>query len=449
MAQVIHATEKLSNDEVLKLKGKFLDDSAYDTLISSDCDCFKEDGSILFKFRKSIHEKDECEIAFLAFKNLAKATRGRGAAAGPIDVDSIYWKKKQGVIINKSGNSASYETKNKDGTMSLSSMRVQNLVATNIIGYWSESKQLSYDYPCRLSHYSKTEFMKCEDGQPFIEKIGKSYQSLHPEMYRIQMDQAQIMPEMTLGTTPFSTITINRNFRTAVHQDAGDFGFGNLSVIEYGYYHGGYYVIPKYRIAIDMKSGDHLCVDVHEFHSNTEMYETAEDRSKNDEMPDIFNDNLEVGVVGLNNRFARISLVCYLRDKLKECKKEIAPEFITPEMPPDSKVSVMFINPENHSEQRVKFYSTNWSRIPTETYGLMRMVRLQMKNVIIICDESIFLGKKIPCSRMFAPGERDGITCLTGSASKTAYFCPTWQIALKLLNKEVVEKYVHKEMLFH
>ena len=77
----------------------------------------------------------------------------------------------------------------------------------------------------------------------------------------------------------------------------------------------------------------------------------------------------------------------------------------------------------------------------------MRMVRLQMKNVIIICDESIFLGKKIPCSRMFS--KRDGITCLTGSATKIAYFCPTWQIALKLLNQEVVEKYVHKEMLFH
>ena len=51
-----------------------------------------------------------------------------------------------------------------------------------------------------------------------------------------------------------------------------------------------------------MRSGDHLCADVHEYHANTALYETEEDKLLNDELPDIYKDNLEVGVLGLNNK---------------------------------------------------------------------------------------------------------------------------------------------------
>ena len=48
-----------------------------------------------------------------------------------------------------------------------------------------------------------------------------------------ELDQANKQPHYKIKNTCFSTITINRNFRTALHKDAGDFseGFGNLTVI--------------------------------------------------------------------------------------------------------------------------------------------------------------------------------------------------------------------------
>ena len=78
--------------------------------------------------------------------------------------------------------------------------------------------------------------------------------------------------------------------------------------------------MPKYKIAIDMRHGDLLVANVHEYHGNTELYETEEDKIYNDENPQqTFKDNLEVGVLGLNNRFSRLSFVCYLREDILNC----------------------------------------------------------------------------------------------------------------------------------
>ena len=445
----IIAPSKLDDTSCDELKGKLLDDSYYDTLVTEDCDCFREDGTILFKFRKNFVSKDNADVGFFAFKNLAKATHARGAAAGPIDQNSTFWKKRKVIKLNKPGGWSAHYV-NVSG--SKSGMKIQNEVASNIVGYWSETKTLGLNMPCRLSHYSRQQFLKVEDGKPYIQAISNSYKRLHPELYQQQMDQAMLQPDMLVGDTPFSTITINRNFRTAVHKDAGDYGFGNLSVLEYGHYHGGYFIIPKYRIAIDMRHGDHLCVDVHEYHANTELYETEEDKLLNDELPDIYNDNLSVGVLGLNDRkYTRISLVCYLRGALKNCEMELDPELLKPLPAASTKNTVFFVNKSKDTENRIKFLPTNWSRCATHQDALHRMTKHQLKNVIIV-DDVCELIKMVPSSKFT---EKNGITILNisdASAKKgisicetksevLAYYVPDWQTAQRLLDRQVVNKY--------
>ena len=418
--------EHLTDEECDLLKGKYLDDSFYDTLITEDTDCYREDGSILFKFRKSICSTDEQEVAFLAFKGLAKATHGRGAAAGPIDPNSVYWKKRKIVKLSPGGWSAEYYSVSGKK----SKMKIQNEVASNIVGYWSETHGIGMNMPCRLSHYSRQEFLKVEDGTRYLQTLSNSYKNLHPVWFDKQMAQVRLNPKMAIGDTPFSTITINRNFRTAVHKDAGDYGFGNLSVLEYGHYHGGYFIFPKYRIAIDMRSGDHLCADVHEYHANTALYETEEDKLLNDELPDIYKDNLEVGVLGLNNRFSRISLVCYLRGELTECKMKLNPEYLKPALPPPTKLSVFFVNKLKNSEERKKFYGTNWSRCDTHETALHRIIKHRLTNVIII-DDTCSLIKRLGSAKQFP--NKDGPTFLIREKDKLAYFVPNYSVAIKLL----------------
>tara|TARA_S200002703_G_scaffold4946_1_gene5974 strand:- start:8 stop:1402 length:1395 start_codon:yes stop_codon:yes gene_type:complete len=436
-------------DEILdSLKGHHLDDTYYDTLITEDCDCYREDGSILFKFRKNLLSEDECEVGFLAYKNLAKETRGRGASAGQIDPNSVYWKKRKILEINKGGWSAVYEVDGKK-----SKMKIQNKVASNAMGYWSETNAIGRNYPCRLTHYAREDFLKYEDGFFVANKISNSYKRLHPDWYQKQYSQSNENSSMRILDTPFSTITVNRNFRTAVHKDSGDFGFGNLTVLEYGHYHGGYFILPKYRVAIDIKKGDHLCVDVHEYHANTELYETPEDKLLNDNIPKIFKDNLEVGTLGLNNRYARLSLVFYLRDELKNCKMKLKPEFLKPELPPESKISVFFVNKLNNSKNRQKYFSTNWSRCKSHEEALHRIIKHQMRNVVII-DDIFVLVKNLGNSKCYP---RDGITFLdveyipakqgekekkgvyeyniNSKKDKLAYFIPDAKIATRIISQ--------------
>ena len=137
-------------------------------------------------------------------------------------------------------------------------------------------------------------------------------------------------PHLKIPDTCFSTITINRNFRTALHRDAGDYkdGFGNLTVIERGKYHGGYTIFPQFGVAVDARSGDFLPMDVHQWHSNTPIYETEEDKAFNETLEPAFKDNPEVGTVGIYEKYTRLTFVCYLREKIVNCPDEIPEEFL-------------------------------------------------------------------------------------------------------------------------
>ena len=145
------------------------------------------------------------------------------------------------------------------------------------------------------------------------------------------MSRADTKPLLKIPKTSFSTVTINRNFRTAMHRDAGDFkdGFGNLTVIERGKYHGGYTIFPQYGVAIDLRNNDFVAMDVHQWHCNTPLYETEEDKIYNESLEPAFKDNPEVGTVGIYEKYTRISFVCYLREKILSCPDKIDPRFLT------------------------------------------------------------------------------------------------------------------------
>ena len=322
------SSDVLSDAECDKFKGKYLDGSSYDRIISEDCDFYYQ-GQIVFRFRKRMFTEDLLTIAWDNCKHLAKSSRGRGASAGPIDPEAVYWKKRN--IYWQDKWSAKYMVKDKKtGEMKESKMKVNNEVASNPIGFYGQTKNLGLNLPCRLSHYTKVNLSKYENAIPFFQKISEHYKDLLPDKYNDQMNRA-LINDFHIPKTPFSTITINRNFRTAVHKDSGDYGgFACLSVLEENKYSGGYFVLPKFKVAIDIRHGDLLVCDVHQYHGNTELYETEEDKQYNDENPQqTYKDNLDVGILGLNNRFTRLSFVCYLREDIIHCKSQINKFFIS------------------------------------------------------------------------------------------------------------------------
>lgn len=152
---------------------------------------------------------------------------------------------------------------------------------------------------CRKTAFAKHYFEKFQKGIPFVEYIDKKYAELCPEHHRKQMAIAMgTNRNYRIADTSFTTVTVNRNFQTAVHKDAGDYpdGFGNLIIYREGEYKGAYFCLPEFRAAIDMQNCDILFADVHRWHGNTPFLETSKD-------------------------YLRIAFVMYYREYMYLCKQ--------------------------------------------------------------------------------------------------------------------------------
>jgi len=328
MVKTLFVKNLYTDKQIKEMEGKWItEDDIKFPIIKEDTDVYYKyiDKSnniestgwkLLLKFRKNVIDNDLIDIGWKSYKDLAKASRGRGASAGPINVSGTYWSKRDLVDTNKW--STSYMVNGKK-----SKMKVNNQVASNPVGFYESSNNFS-KLPCRLTHFTRTNFDKYNNGLPFIKKIDSLFQELIPCAHQRQLNRANLRDKFKIPNTSFSTVTINRNFRTALHKDAGDFkgGFGNLTVIERGKYHGGYTVFPQYGIGIDLRNNDFVAMDVHQWHSNTAIYETEEDKKTNDLLTNDYKDNPNIGTEGIYTKYTRLSFVCYLREKIINCDND-------------------------------------------------------------------------------------------------------------------------------
>ena len=291
--------QKMTNDEIKAREGTYFSEKDADTIYDDDVDLYVKDPDapggkrLLARLRKNVIPHDLIKLAWKNFYKSANASRNRGAAAGPIDQKSKYWTRRK---LNKKsikGWSAQYMQNGK-----LSKMRVNNNVFSSVLGYFEKTPFMKL--PCRITSYTMRYWKYYKHGLPFIRAIDKCFATLVPDRYKLQRAAAEEKPFLHITDTAFSSVTINRNFRTALHRDAGDFreGYGNLSVIERGEYHGGFTLFPQYGIGFNVRTGDFLAMDVHQWHCNTELYETEADKKANKDLPNIHKDNHETGTLG-------------------------------------------------------------------------------------------------------------------------------------------------------
>ena len=309
-AKEVIIKKAMTDEEIADKEGKYFDETGM-KIFDEDIDVYTEDEQgnkkLLGKLRKKVIDPAIIKTGWEGFWITAAASRNRGAAAGPIDVKGKYWQKRNPQKIK--GHSA-YDGK----------MRVNNNVFSSVLGYFDATPFMKL--PCRLTSYTMRYWKYYKHGLPFIRAINDCFATLVPDRYAVQEKAASEKPLLHIPQTAFSSVTINRNFRTALHRDAGDFkeGYGNLSVIERGEYHGGYTLFPQYSVGFNVRTGDFLAMDVHEWHCNTELVETEADKKANKELPRIHKEDAETGTMGSEKAFSRVSFYCYLREKLRQCK---------------------------------------------------------------------------------------------------------------------------------
>jgi len=294
--------KKYISDKIMEKKeGEYFTKKDFNLIIKSDADVYyiDDDGKkkILLKFRKKIVPKKLSIDAFNAFNKASKKKHNnRGAAAGKLDFSKLPNYVGSLVDTNKGGFRTKFIGK---FTKKKHKQLISNYSPSNIIGYYDkpDRNKKGKGIPCRKTVFTEKEIKKWKKGLPYIKYMDKCFKNLNPIEYTNQIKEAKKSKFHVKGTS-FSTATINNNWQTALHKDDGDYkdGFGNLCVIERGNYEGGYTGFPQFKVAVDVRTGDYLSMDVHNWHCNTPLY---------------------------GNNFDRLSIVAYLRSGMSECPKKI------------------------------------------------------------------------------------------------------------------------------
>lgn len=267
----------MSDEEADKMEGKLLGREDYVRLFTEDVDVIdSESGKFIAKFRRRVIPPDIQLAAFESLKVAATPTDARGVATG---IDEELGVAKHNKVL-------------KNGKIDKVN-RAFKLVKSGIIGSFERSQRFPY---CRLTAFNKHHLEKFKKAYPIIKLVDDLYAELMPKHYKKQRAMAdKTAKDFVIPNTSFTTVTVNKNWQTAVHKDAGDYkeGFGNLVALRKGKFIGGYFVVVKWGAAFDMQNGDLLLVDVHQWHGNTPIV-------------------ADPGAV-------RLSLVMYYREKMIHC----------------------------------------------------------------------------------------------------------------------------------
>ena len=263
--EILKLRKQINNADYLR--SQFYNE--WSVFIDYDCDGFDaQTGHLIFRFRKGVLSGAE-KFWGLTKTAVTNSTSRESAGGG-----SVYRSR----LDNKASKTTVSKTSNYNG----------------IVGFLDPAGHFPF---CRRTMFTREYFdTRWKDAIFYPQLVGERFKELIRARWEAQMKMARRTNQNYLiPGTPFTTVTINKNFRTAIHKDKGDYipGFGNISVYRKGIVRGGYFLLPQWGVAIDIDNDDLLLVDVHQWHGNAPL-------------------DLDEGAL-------RISFVMYYRHKMYRC----------------------------------------------------------------------------------------------------------------------------------
>lgn len=278
---IYHVDKNITDAKMETLKNTLVKPNQIELIIDKDTDVYNAEGKLMVRFRKNKLTQANCEQFYDNVIDFAQiSTNNRGSASGS---------KSKNVWHNPK-------------------------IMTNIIGYFDKFSPVQkaamrnqgkkFPMTVRETRFLMDYPEKYKKLIPLVKEIDKYYEKYVPDKYVKQRRKANQTPFKIQGTS-FTTITTNVNFQTTIHKDSGDDkeGFGNLAVIEEGKYSGAETCLPQYGIGINVRTGDILYMDVHEWHGNLPMKKESADTK-------------------------RLSIVCYLRYNIWQQSKNKTKKFM-------------------------------------------------------------------------------------------------------------------------
>jgi hypothetical protein len=281
---VHHCKHKFDADH---LAGTKLTEAFYDEVLGGDeaCDIYKPDGTPLVKYRPQWFSAELCAAVLPSARKAATETNNRGMAAGTFETvpERVAGKRTQ----------TRYIPIKSDGTLSNTNYAAP--VNSGVIGYFDRSSRFPF---CRQTSFNIVQAASWKQFLPYIQRADEGLRQLLPERWAAQREYAdRTASDWIIPQSTFTTVTVNKNWQTATHKDAGDLaaGFGVMSCLRNNKFDGAYLVFPAYRVAVNLEHGCLCLADVHEWHSNTGF------------------SKMRVG-------YERITMVFYFRENMIHCK---------------------------------------------------------------------------------------------------------------------------------
>lgn len=239
----------------------------------------ESDFKIIIKDTKKVYLKDEKHLLFSFHKNA---------------IDN----KKYFPLLEKHYNNRILTSRNRKTAMGEKDNR--NCVPSGVLGFidcLTPQQKILLNGIGNGARKTKFLIEKEEEWKETVclyEEIDKIFKTSEPKYYKEQKKEYnKIHKKLKIPQTNFTTITVNRNWRTATHTDKGDLQNGLSCIVCIGNhrYKGGYLGFPKQKVLVKMKPGDVIFMDSHQPHCNTQLF--------------------------LGDKGVRFSLVCYVREKMK------------------------------------------------------------------------------------------------------------------------------------
>ena len=258
----------ISDDEIKLLEGEFIDYSEEKhKLINEDTDVFiknEEEGGykLLFCLRKNVIPKDVNQVAkdnLLAAAKTSK-TNNRGISTGRVDLN------KMGTNVAEILDPGMFQTRVRYENGTVSDYKISNKVRSMIAGYYDVYQR---KHVIHLSSFSESYPKKWNAVVPYVEYLNEYYSYVYPEDYKPRKEICKGIKFGLIGNTVFSTLTLNYNFRTALHKDKGDTGLSLLTTL--GSWKGCYLGYPQFGYFVNVEEGDFFIMNPHEYHCNSHI----------------------------------------------------------------------------------------------------------------------------------------------------------------------------------
>lgn len=267
--KIIKLTSELSDDYVNQLRERNIQPSEtdYDIVVNEPCTVLKPDGSVLLKYLPETLPLEYVEPSWEDFHDVLTPSKNSLRPA-------IYFSANQG--------------------------------AEGVLGFMDPVYPLPF---CRATRLTREHLESFKQSLPMIRAAGQLMATHMPERYDAQMAACEgTHPDYIIPSTPFTTLTLNRDVTATYHTDKGDLkaGIGVIAttwaakvdgawkVVSENSAPGGYLVYPKYRVAVNVQTQGLLLCDVHEVHGVTP-------------------------ITGPAGSWARLSYVLYYREHMHKC----------------------------------------------------------------------------------------------------------------------------------